>query len=454
MPGQRKGVIAARLLCYTGIRRSPHPAHPLRGHDSMAFGGEEDHWSAYSASSSEAPAASVRVLIYSHDTFGLGHLRRSRAIANALVSARPGVSVLIISGSPVIGSFEFGRGVDYVRIPGVTKQPDGDYRSLNLNVPIEEAVRLREALILQTAETFRPDIFIVDKEPTGFRGEVVPALDLLRARGCRIVLGVRDVLDEPRLLVPEWERKGALEMLSRAYDEIWVYGLPEVYRPLESLALPGHLARHTTYTGYLRREIPATSSLTYHPKITRQPFILVTTGGGGDGEDVIDWVISAYENSDRIELPALIVFGPFINRDHRRGFLDRIARHPKLDAISFDTKLEILMRKAAAVVAMGGYNTFCEILSIDRPSLIVPRTRPRREQLIRAIEAERLGLVRALVDDGSGRDPMLMAEALRSLPAQKKPSDVVIPGLLDGLEVIKGRFSAAIEATRGLQAAE
>src|SRR6476659_487916 len=130
----------------------------------------------------------ARVLIYSHDTFGLGHLRRSRAIANALVSERPGVSVLIISGSPVIGNFEFAHGVDYIRIPGVTKLPDGDYRSLNLNLALEGAVSLRRDLILQAVKSFQPDVFIVDKEPTGFRGEILPALDLLKHRGCRLVL--------------------------------------------------------------------------------------------------------------------------------------------------------------------------------------------------------------------------------------------------------------------------
>ena len=382
----------------------------------------------------------MRVLIYSHDTFGLGHLRRSRAIANALVEQQPGMSIVIISGSPVIGSFEFGSGVDYVRIPGVTKLPDGDYRSLNLNVTIEEAARLREALILQTAETFRPDVVIVDKEPTGFRGEIVPALERLKATGAHIVLGVRDVMDEPALLVPEWERKGATEILARFYDEIWVYGLAQIYRPLAALALPGRLEAATTYTGYLRREVPHQSTLTRYPRITRRPFILVTTGGGGDGDDVIDWVISAYESDPSIETPALIAFGPFINRDRRGAFLERIARHPKLDAISFDTKLEVLVRKAAAVVAMGGYNTFCEILSFDTPSLIVPRMQPRREQFIRAVEAERLGLTGILVDHGEGRDPARMAAALRALPSQPRPSAVVVPGLLDGLDVVRRRF--------------
>lgn len=383
-----------------------------------------------------------RVLIYSHDTFGLGHLRRSRAIANAIVGESPDASVVIISGSPVIGNFEFGSGVDYIRIPGVTKLPDGDYRSLNLNVELDEAVGLREALILQTAKAFRPDVFIVDKEPTGFRGEVVPALDYLQAAGCRLVLGIRDVMDEPALLVPEWERKGAKEALIRYYDEIWVYGLKDVYQPLQALDLPPEVNERITYTGYLRREAPLTPPLTRYPKITKQPFILVTTGGGGDGDDLIDWVISAYEADAALEQPALIVFGPFIDRDQRRSFVERIAQQPKLDAIAFDNKIEWLMRKADAVVAMGGYNTFCETLSFDKRTLIVPRTKPRLEQYIRAIESERLGLVRMLSDYDQPRTPERMAEALRGLSSQPRPSQVTIPGLLDGLDRVQERLKA------------
>jgi predicted glycosyltransferase len=384
---------------------------------------------------------SARVLIYSHDTFGLGHLRRSRAIANALVEERPGVSVIILSGSPVIGSFDFGSGVDYVRIPGVTKLPDGDYRTLNLNMSVDEVVRLRADIILQTAATFRPDLLIVDKEPTGFRGELMPALEEVRRHGCRLVLGIRDVLDEPALLVPEWERKGAIETL-RYYDEIWVYGLKDIYEPLAALDLPDGVSDRITYTGYLGRELPRQPALTRYPKLTKSPFILVTTGGGGDGDDLIDWVVSAYEADPTLAIPALVVFGPFLNRDRRRGYLERIAKHPKLDALAFDSKIELLMQKASAVVAMGGYNTFCEILSLNKPALIVPRTRPRLEQYIRAVEAERLGLVRMLSEDDARRDPLRMAAALHELPAQPAPSQVVVPGLLDGLDAIRERFAA------------
>jgi predicted glycosyltransferase len=81
---------------------------------------------------------------------------------------------------------------------------------------------------------------------------------------------------------------------------------------------------------------------------------------------------------------------------------------------------------------MGGYNTFCEILSFDKPALIVPRTLPRMEQFIRARRAAELGLVSVLSDTGD-RDPKRMAAALLHLAQQPKPSAVVIPGLLDGM---------------------
>ncbi len=393
------------------------------------------------------PAGSHRVLVYSHDTFGLGHLRRARAIANALVAGRSDVSVLILSGSPVAGSFDFGKRVDFVRIPGVRKLSSGEYECPNLDLSIDEVTRLREAIILQAARTFGPDLFIVDKEPTGFRGELLPTLAHLSRSGARLVLGLRDVLDEPAVVRDEWERKGALEAL-KTYDEVWVYGLPEIYEPLAALSLPEPLGRRIHYTGYLRRELPRRRSAGQDPAVTREPFVLVTTGGGGDGADLVDWVISAYESDRALPHPALVVFGPFLDRQRRSAFQARIRRLPDVDAITFDAKIEHLMQRASAVVAMGGYNTFCEILSLDKPALIVPRRTPRLEQTIRARAAEELGLVSMLAEADGARDPARMAAALRALPRRAPPSQVVVPGLLDGLDVIRARFESHVQGRR------
>src|SRR6202012_3313796 len=138
-----------------------------------------------------------RVLIYSHDSFGLGHLRRCRAIANSLVDADPAVSILILSGSPIIGSFDFRSRVDFVRVPGVIKLRNGEYVSLNLHIDIDDTLAMRSSIIHPTADIFDPDLFIVDKEPLGLRGEVRPTLDLLRERGAPMVLGLRDVMEDP-----------------------------------------------------------------------------------------------------------------------------------------------------------------------------------------------------------------------------------------------------------------
>jgi len=97
------------------------------------------------------------------------------------------------------------------------------------------------------------------------------------------------------------------------------------------------------------------------------------------------------------------------------------------------------------VVAMGGYNTFCEVLSLDKRALIVPRTEPRLEQYIRASRAADLGLVSMLRDDGQ-YDPAVMAAALRALPRQNRPSDVVVPGLLEGLTNVSRLVAPWIES--------
>ena len=114
-----------------------------------------------------------RVLIYSHDSFGLGHLRRCREIAHSLVGAIANLTVLILSGSPIIGSFDFRSRVDFVRVPGVIKLRNGEYTPLNLHIDIERTLSMRASIIRHTADVFDPDIFIVDKEPLGLRGEVL-----------------------------------------------------------------------------------------------------------------------------------------------------------------------------------------------------------------------------------------------------------------------------------------
>ena len=371
-----------------------------------------------------------RILIYSHDSFGLGHLRRCREIAHGLVEAENNLSVLILSGSPIIGSFDFRARVDFVRIPGVIKLRNGEYTSLALHINTEQTLAIRASIVEHTAKIFDPDLFLVDKEPIGLRGEVEATLAAMRARGTPCVLGLRDIMDDPEVLAQEWRRKNVMPALRRYYDDIWIYGLPQIFDPLSGIDMPDSLRKKMTYTGYLHRQVPEAARPFQLEKIT-DPFLLITIGGGGDGEAIVDWLLSAYEADPDLPYPALLVLGPFMGSGLQGEFLARVNRLPNVEAITFDAHIEALMARAKAIVCMGGYNTFCEVLSFDKRALVVPRTTPRMEQYIRASRAQELGLVRMLVDDGV-RDPRTMATALRDLPQQRLPSEIVIPGLLDG----------------------
>lgn len=393
--------------------------------------------------------AQARILIYSHDSFGLGHLRRCRTIAHALVARHSDLSVMILSGSPIIGSFDFRSRVDFVRIPGVIKLRNGDYTSLSLHIDIEETLAMRASIIEHTAAIFDPDLFIVDKEPLGLRGEVKQTLEMLRDRGTRTVLGLRDVMDEPSLLAPEWERKNVVPALEHLYDQLWIYGLPEICDPLADIELPDSVRARMTYTGYLRRRAPTNVPAEAAP--LRDPYILVTPGGGGDGEDLVDWVLSAYELDRSMPCAALIVLGPFMQRERQAEFMARAARLDDVEVITFDARIEHLMVRAAGVVAMGGYNTFCEILSFDKRALLVPRVRPRLEQHIRASRAAELGLVSMLDQDGPG-DPAVMVRALRALPDQPLPSTRFPSGLLDGLDAVDRLAMDAIDPPSSIRA--
>ena len=392
-------------------------------------------------------SGNARILIYSHDTFGLGHLRRCRTIAQSMVERRKGLSVLILSGSPIIGSFDFRTRVDFVRVPGVIKLRNGEYSSLSLHMDIAEVLAMRASIIRHTAEIFQPDLFLVDKEPLGLRGEIHDTLQMLKDRGTPLILGLREVLDHPMLLAQEWERKNPIPALRDLYDQIWVYGLSKICDPLAGIDLPGEVREKVTYTGYLRSNISADT--TQHPshRFFDEPYILVTTGGGGDGEHLIDWVLSAYEYDPGIPYPSLLVFGPFMSLQRREKFQLRVDEIANVKALTFDSNVERLMSGAAGIVAMGGYNTFCEILTLDKLAVIAPRTRPRMEQYIRASRAQELGLVRMLAADGR-RDPGVMANALRQLPSQRRPSETLVPGLLDGLDNIHRLLGKWLSKTR------
>ncbi len=371
----------------------------------------------------------VRILMYSHDTFGLGHLRRCRAIAHALVENFRGVTVLIISGAPIAGAFDYRARVDFVKIPSVIKLRNGEYTSLGSHIALDDTLMMRRSIIRHTAETFRPDIFIADKEPMGLQGEIEETLTYLKTRGTRLVLGLREVMDAPHLLDAEWRRGDLLAKIEQFYDNIWIYGPENFHDPLAGLGVSAAVRSRMNYVGFLERHAPVVDSDAPRPE---GPYLLVTTGGGGDGAELIRDVIAAYRAAPQPLQRALFVLGPYLPAKQRAELAHLGHELPGIEIIEFDNRMEHLIAGASAVVGMGGYNTFCEILSFDKPALIIPRVVPREEQLIRARRGAELGLVQMMMPEEAADAPRL-AEMLRRLPSMPRPSDAPEALRLNGL---------------------
>lgn len=391
-----------------------------------------------------AAPATFNILMYSHDTYGLGHLRRTMAIAEHL--RHRGVNILILTGSPLAGRYETPEGVDFVRIPGMIKKTNEEYLPLSIKINARHALNIRRNIIVATAKAFQPHVFIVDKAPMGLRREVIPTLKWLKRRmpRTRTILGLRDIMDDAVSTSREWREKGVYEVLDQYYSEIWVYGNQEFYDPIAEYAIPEHISRKMVFTGYIPRRVPlpnAMNPIRREEKIALEDkLVVVTTGGGGDGYPLMDAYLRMLEQGGGPRHRVIFVSGPFMPRPEREAVARRAAA-VKARFYHFYRRMETLMGLADAIVTMGGYNTTCEILSQAKPSLVVPREVPRLEQRIRAEVLSRQGLIEFLPWDELSPDT-IRAKLNRLLadPAPYKAAMARFP--FTGLSVISNRINA------------
>jgi predicted glycosyltransferase len=363
-----------------------------------------------------------RVLIYSHDTYGLGHLRRSMLIAGGLAALPEAPSVLIATGSPRTQSFSLPQGCDSVKLPAVTKTSRGDYRPRSLNMTLAQLVRLRSEILRGAARAFDPDVVLVDHAPIGMEGELLPLFADIETwpRRPRVALGLREIVDDAARIGQDWERSGVWDALRTVYDRILVYGDPRIRTTAQDLGLSERLPGKVAFTGYLGRAIrplgdgrPDGTGGQGRPAASGEatlPLILVTTGGGGDGQEVLRAYAATLAAAPRPHaFRSVVVTGPFLSRRRQR---DIAARYRDLDApvelLTFTDRMEDLLGQAAGVISMAGYNSVVEILSAGVPALLVPRERPRLEQTIRAQRLAGIGGIRVA---GEGSElPAEMAE--------------------------------------------
>jgi predicted glycosyltransferase len=342
----------------------------------------------------------MRCLLYSPDSYGLGHISRSLAIANSLLERFPDSRVRLLTGAPRAHFFDYPHRCDYVVLPGVTKDGAGRYVSAAAGQSLDETVRTRGRLVEHEILHFKPDVFLVDHSPLGLCGDLREVLTKLsRNPDVSVILGLRDVIDTPERVRADWERDGVFELIASCYDAVLVYGDPAVFNPVRSYGFPHEVAAKTTFTGYIGAYKSGLSSPLVHSLFAPRTgkLLLITLGGGGDGNLLLGAAYGALQLLGPLPpFETLSVTGPLMSPGKRGRFKRRAGELARLTQLEFTPALFELIQCADLVLSMGGYNTICELAAANANALVVPRDRPRKEQIIRARHLETRGALRVL----------------------------------------------------------
>lgn len=368
----------------------------------------------------------ARYLFFSHDGYGLGHVRRNCVIAGAVRRAEPSASITLVTGVPKRPAWLERWGRRVVRVPPLLKDHEGRYRPLDMT--FEEAVAHRAAVFTNTIDLFRPDVVVVDRHPFGTAGELREGLQTAARRGASLVLGLRDILDEPAVVAREMSGDD-WAAVPDLFAEVLVYGAQRFCDHQDEYDLPVR----PTYCGWVV-EAPVRGE--------RDPHLLAAAaGGGGDGAAVFRLATEALRRrpSWRGELAA----GPFGDAEAVR----RAARSVKgrLKVHRAMSECRDLFARAGAVVQMAGYNSTFEALAAGHASALVPRRHPRAEQAIRAERLAAMGLGEVIEPNADPEDLVRLLDR----PRRIGPDALARAGIdLIGAERAAAHIRGAAEGAR------
>ncbi len=397
-----------------------------------------------SAARADRSGGSLRVVLYSHDTFGLGHLRRNLAIATRLLESDGRFSVRLLTGSPVIGQWNLPPGLQVQPLPPVVKTGAEQYAARDGEQLFGMVKGYREALILKTILRYRPDVFLVDHAPAGMNGELLSTLALIRRElpQTRTIIGLRDILDSPVTVQKLWREQEIYPLLEQAYDDIFVYGSRALFDVVEGYGMSPALGARVRYCGHVvaapaahaRPAGAAQAQPCWNPERPQgRPVVLVTAGGGGDGFFLMDAYLQALAQLPPGSVHSVVVTGPLMPGDESDALRQRAAGRADVELVDYTTDLVPSLRAADLVVAMAGYNTSAEIMALRKRAILVPRAAPRAEQRMRASLLAKLGAVWSVEPDAQLVQKLaaLIPAALAAPPPLESAGAVID---LDGAE--------------------
>jgi predicted glycosyltransferase len=382
-------------------------------------------------------STALRFLLYSHDSHGLGHLRRNLTIARALLDRFHNASVMIVTGSPCSTQFPLPAKCDVVKIPAVGKDLAGRYVPRSLDLPLEDLIELRRQLILAAYRSFDPDAILVDHQPAGLLGEMLEVLEQARDAGKLLAFGCRDIVDAPSVVENSWSAPACKLALEHFYEHVFIYGDERVFDPVREYEPLRRVEEKVSVTGYV---VNGVGHEPRRPHPGENPRVLVTVGGGDDGTERIRNYLDALRQGP-VGWTSHIVAGPLMPLQQIHAYKQEVKHSDLREHVKvsrFHGDIPGLMRQSDAIVSMAGYNSCMEILQSGTPAVLMPRERMRQEQSIRASRLAELGLARHVPVGETNALRGAIEDALKSPRAA--PASLNFDGLAAICDVIGRRL--------------
>lgn len=378
----------------------------------------------------------VRMMIYTQDSYGLGHLRRATNLANALVAKRKDLTILMVVDSPVAPFFELSERIDFVKLPTLIRVHSGVFRAESLSIDYECIYKMRSEVITGILQHFQPHLMLVDHRPGGANNELLAALEMAKQQklDTKFVLGLRDIIDDPKITRALWKKERVYDTLEGYYDAVIIYGSPEYFSTADEYCIPRTERKRVHYCGYICNTAPAQEPLAIRSRlgIGDRPLVTVMAGGGADAFRLMSTFLDCLEcdGISRI-FSSVIVTGPFLPAAQSKIIQER----SKMLGVSvYKTIHDTISHVNASdlIISMAGYNTLSEILRLQKPALVIPRSGSSAEQMIRATIFAQRGLIRAL-DPQDCSSEQLLREILEMLSSRSSSALRDFPKM-DGVE--------------------
>lgn len=329
-----------------------------------------------------------RILVYTHNSIGLGHAFRTLAVITGIRKWRPDIDFLVLSGTSVPHVF-MRQGIEVVKLPGVQKaigQTGSPLKPRYLkSVALNDVLRLRRTIIGQALGFFKPEVVMVEHYLAGLAGEIAP---LLRGKkACRATAAEFALVHLSRGIMgnnPSIRRPGPGSSAGAGdlYDFQYVFDDPGPDRPA------GNRCPAVRYLGKMtdktRAELPDRAWVVNRLRLADAPVILISLSRHGDIRGLSLSLLAALERAGLSATHQVImVVDPYLDPGVAAD-LRSDARLTGVRFLPFFYPLIDLIHAADIVICRAGYNVINEVLLTDTKALVIPEHHGGAEQEQRA----------------------------------------------------------------------